>query len=78
MGGWQAPRSDDWAFVAAGSVLAECRPHATGPAGAGSPASTTMESAGRRGRANGRAYGGATRYPLTAFVMLADIEAGSV
>ena len=29
-----------------------------------SPASTTMESSGRRSRANGRAYGGATRYPL--------------
>ena len=27
-------------------------------------ASTTMESSGRGSRANGRAYGGATRYPL--------------
>ena len=29
-----------------------------------SPTSTTMESSGRRSRGNGRAYGGATRYPL--------------
>ena len=27
-------------------------------------ASMTMESSGRSSRANGRAYGGATRYPL--------------
>ena len=29
-----------------------------------SPAPATMESSGRRSRANGRAYGGATRYPV--------------
>ena len=41
----------------AGQYLAS--DHATYP-----PASTTMESSGRRSRANGQAYGGATRYPL--------------